>query len=83
MTIPLIQLMNITFRNGGGEMTKRYIDLVGTDLRLELSKATAVKTKQNMIHLDQLPVGTWRLIYNGDMIPDFSKIECLRIVRED
>lgn len=62
---------------------KRSIELVGTDIILELSKATAVKTKQNMIHLDELPDGTWRLIYNGNMIPDFSKIECLRIVREE
>ena len=64
-------------------MTKRRIELVGTDIVLELSKATAVRTKQKMIHLDELPDGTWRLIYNGDHITDFSKIECLKVVRED
>ena len=61
----------------------RAIEVEGTDEVLILSKATAVKTKQNMIHLDQLPDGTWRLIYNGNMIPDFSKVLSLKIIRED
>lgn len=63
-------------------MTRRAIHLKGIDQTLELSKVTAVKTKQRMIHLDELPDGTWRLIYNGDHIPDFSKIEVLEIIRE-
>lgn len=61
----------------------RAIEVEGTDEVLILSKATAVKTKQNMIHLDQLPDGTWRLIYNGNMIPDFTKVLGLKIIRED
>jgi hypothetical protein len=61
----------------------RAILIEGTDEVLVLSKATAVKTKQNMIHIDQLPDGTWRLIYNGNMIPDFSKVLSLKIIRED
>jgi len=64
-------------------MTKRSIKLEGTDIELVLSKATAVRTSKNMIHLDELADGTWRLIYNGNMIPDFSKIKALTIVRED
>lgn len=64
-------------------MTRRAIGLQGTDLVLELSKVTAVKTPQRMIHLDELPDGTWRLIYNGNHIPDFSKIESLVMIRED
>lgn len=63
-------------------MTRRAIELIGTDIILELSKVTAVRTKQNMIHLDCLDDGTWRLIYNGEHIPDFTKIECFMIVRE-
>lgn len=63
--------------------TFRAILIEGLDEMLVLSKATAVKTKQNIIHLDQLPDGTWRLIYNGDMIPDFSKVLGLKIIRED
>lgn len=62
---------------------QRSIKLEGLDLTLVLSKATAVKTDKNMIHLDQLPDGTWRLIYNGNMIPDFSKLNSMIIVRED
>ena len=62
---------------------RRAIQLEGTDTVLELSKATAVKTDQNMIHLDELPDGTWRLIYNGNLIPDFTKIKSLKIIRED
>jgi ribosomal protein L6P/L9E len=62
---------------------KRSIVLKGIDKELVLSKATAVKTNTNMIHLDELPDGTWRLIYNGNLIPDFSKIECLQIIREN
>lgn len=62
---------------------RRAIKVNGTDLVLELSKATAVKTDKNMIHLDQLPDGTWRLIYNSNLIPDFSKVQNLEIVREE
>jgi hypothetical protein len=50
---------------------------------LELSKATAIRTEKQMIHLDQLPNGTWRLIYNENLIPDFSKVTGFTIVRED
>jgi hypothetical protein len=64
-------------------MTKRSIELVGTDIVLVLSKAAGVKTKNNMIHFDQLTDGTWRLIYNGNMIPDFSKITEFKIIREE
>ena len=65
------------------DKVKRKVYIDGLDIELELSKATAVKTSNNMIHLDQLADGTWRLIYNGNMIPDFSKVEALRIVREN
>ena len=64
-------------------MTRRAIELEGINQVLELSKVTAVKTKNNMIHLDQLEDGTWRLIYNGNMIPDFSVIKSFKIIRED
>ena len=67
-------------------MTRRAIRIKtsdGTDKVLELSKATAVRTPKRMIHLDELPDGTWRLIYNGDMLPDFTLVQALEIVRED
>ena len=64
-------------------MIRRAIELTGTDITLELSKVTAVRTKQRMLHLDELPDGTWRMIYNGEHIPDFTKIEYFKILRED
>ena len=62
---------------------KRAIKIEGTDIELELSRATAVRTKKRMIHLDEMKDGTWRLIYNEDMIPDFTKVESLKVIRED
>jgi hypothetical protein len=61
---------------------KRTIALKGLDMVLELTKVTTINGSTNMIHLDQLKDGTWRLIYNRDMIPDFTKLESLDIVRE-
>lgn len=63
---------------------RRAIALTGSSLEpLELSKVVAVRTAKNMIHLDELDDGTWRLIYNGNHIPDFSKITALTLIRED
>jgi hypothetical protein len=67
----------------GGIMTRRAIEIEGTGIVLELSKATEVKTSKQMIHLDQLDDGTWRLIYNGNLIPDFTKVKSFKIVREE
>ena len=64
-------------------MIRRAVELVGVGIELELSKVTSVRTRQRMIHFDELPDGTWRLIYNGEMIEDFTKIEALKIIRED
>lgn len=63
--------------------TRRAIKINGTDITLELSKATAVKTLKNMIHLDQLDDGSWRIIYNSNLIPDFSKVISFEIIREN
>ena len=65
------------------KQVRRAIQLAGTDTVLELSKVTAVNTKNNMIHLDQLTDGTWRLIYNKNLIPDITKVEGFMIIRED
>ena len=62
---------------------KRSILIEGLDEELVLSKATAVRTDKQMIHLDQLEDGTWRLIFNSNLIPDFSKVESFKIIRED
>jgi len=62
---------------------RRAIEVEGTDLVLELSKATAIQGKKRMIHLDELDDGTWRLIFSKDLISDFSEIKSLKIIRED
>jgi hypothetical protein len=64
------------------DKVRRAIKLAGLDTELELSKVTAVKTDKQMIHLDQLPDGTWRLIYNANLIPDIKKLEGFIIIRE-
>lgn len=62
---------------------RRAIEIEGLDVTLELSKATAIKSSKEMIHLDKLPDGTWRLIYSDSLIEDFSKVKSLKMVRED
>ena len=62
---------------------RRAVEIEGIDQTIELSKVTAVRTDKNMIHFDQLPDGTWRLIYNANMIPDFTKVKNFRMIRED
>lgn len=59
------------------------VKLDGTDITLELSKATAIQGAKKMIHFDELDDGTWRLIFSKDMIEDFSKIKSFEIIRED
>lgn len=49
---------------------------------LEISKATALKTKKQMIHMDQLPDGTWRLVWTEGIIPDMSVLKGFFIARE-
>lgn len=55
----------------------------GTEKELELSKAVMIKTDKNFINLEQLKDGKWRLIWNEDLIPDFSQVESLEIRRTD
>lgn len=45
--------------------------------------AIALMNRYDFCTLDELPDGTWRLIYNGDHIPDFTKIKAFKIVREE
>ena len=62
---------------------RRAVEIEGIDQTIELSKVTAVRTDKNMIHFDQLPDGTWRLIYNAKMIPDYTKVKSFKMIRED
>jgi len=50
---------------------------------LELVKAVEVTTSvKQMIHADQLADGKWRLIYSGNLIPDFSLVEGFEVIRK-
>jgi hypothetical protein len=66
---------------------KRAIKVVFNDgtepIELVLSKAASIDSPQQMINLDKLKDGTWRLIYNENLIPDFSKVKGFEVVRED
>ncbi len=50
---------------------------------LDLSKVVEIRTEVEMIHLDKLKDGTWRLTYSNSTIPDIKDLETLQIVRED
>jgi len=50
---------------------------------LNLSKVTSVKTSKEMIHFDKLTDGTWRMIFNENLIPDIKEVVNLEIYRED
>ena len=63
-------------------MTKRFIEIEGTGQRLEISKFTTLKVAKKMLHLDELPDGTWRLMITEDLIPDFTKVKSFKIIRE-
>jgi hypothetical protein len=54
----------------------------GASIDLDIQKATTVKTSKSMINFDKLDDGSWRLIYDENLIPDFSKIVNFEMVRE-
>lgn len=63
---------------------ERVIRINGIDKELKLSKVTSIRSDQMMsIHLDKLKDGTWRLIYNENLIPDFKKVKSFEIIRKD
>ena len=66
------------------DTVRRAIRLEGTGLSdLELSKATKIKGDGlGRIYLEELPDGTWRLTYTESTIPDITKLEAMRIIRE-
>ena len=61
---------------------KRYIELENTEKMLVLSKFATPKTEKQFIHLDELPDGTWRLLFNVEGV-DIQKVKSFIIHRED
>ena len=62
---------------------KRSIEIEGIGKTLELSKVVEIDTRIEMINIEKLGDGTWRLIYSKSLIPDIEKVEGFKIVRED
>lgn len=62
---------------------KRSIEIEGIGKVLELSKVVEIDTKIEMINLEKLGDGTWRLIYSKSVIPDIKDVEGFKIIRED
>jgi len=62
---------------------KRSIILEGLGTELELSKVTAVDIDKQVIYLEQMKDGKWRLTYTKSLIPDITQLEGLRLKRED
>jgi hypothetical protein len=68
--------------------TRRAIEIIHNDdtpnIELELDKATKVSASdKEFIYLEQMPDGKWQLTYTGNTIPDFSKVDGFRVIRED
>lgn len=56
----------------------------GLDTEITVTKVTGVKmhcSDNSFFHLDVMPDGKWRWIYDENMIPDISKLEGIEIVR--
>lgn len=62
---------------------KRSIIIEGIDKELALSKVVEINSAIEMINLEKLSNGTWRMIYSKSIIPDITKVEGFKIVRED
>jgi hypothetical protein len=62
-------------------MRINFID--GTFIDLEIEKAASVDTKASMINLDKMKNGKWRLIWDANLIPEFTSVKNLEMIRED
>lgn len=58
------------------------INLTGASTTLEITKFATPAVEKEFIHLDKMPDGSWRLLFNveGFEVPD---IESFEFIRED
>ena len=54
----------------------------GSEKELELAKATQIMTSKEMLNLERMKDGKWRLIWSEGLIKDFSQVERFEIRRE-
>jgi hypothetical protein len=70
-------------KKGQPKRTMRLHKMDGSFIDLEITKATSVDTKQSMINLDKLADGTWRLVWDKNLLAEFSDFKSLEMIRED
>lgn len=50
---------------------------------LNIAKAIAIDSDKEFIYFEKMADGQWRLSYSKATIADFSKVDCLKIFREN
>lgn len=63
--------------------TMRLHKTDGTHVDMVISRAASVDTKQSMINIDKLPDGTWRLIWDRNLLEEFTEFKSLEMIREN
>lgn len=67
-------------------MSKRSLILKfndGSEKELVISKATMVKLPTGRLNIDEMNDGTYRILWNEELVPDFSKLDRIEVKRED
>lgn len=59
------------------------IQTTDKDIELEISKAVAIDSPKKTFNLEELPDGTYRLIWSKGLVENFSQIIGMDILRED
>jgi len=67
------------------DSVKRFIEIEGNGKRFEISKAIQLNLPNGDIifNMDMLPDGTVKILWNSAFIEDITKIQGLKIIRED
>jgi hypothetical protein len=52
------------------------------DVVLEIGKVVVIDVDRDVLYFEKMKDGKWRLTASKSIIPDFTKLESLQIVRE-
>lgn len=58
---------------------KREIELVGTDVKLQISRLTVIDVVRTLFHLDELEDGTWRVTITKSLAGDLTGLQHIEI----
>jgi hypothetical protein len=62
----------------------RALRFEGLGLELSISKAVAIRADiPTLLNIERMSDGTYKLLYNATVIPDFTKLEQITVVRHD